>query len=206
MAKYQGFWDRIANTYAKTPIKNQQAFNEMVENIRKHVDKDDSVLDFGCGTGTYSIAIADKVNKILATDISQKMLAIAAARAEERGIENITFEQLEIFDSRLKPASFSAVLAFNILHLQQDLDKALSRIAELLQPGGLLISKSVCLGGSISPILFIMKPFSKLGLLPFVQRFTPAELQAAMQRNHLNVLETKDNYQGSHEYFIVARK
>ncbi len=206
MYKYQRFWDRIANIYAKAPIKDQQAFNNMVENIRKHVKESDTVFDFGCGTGTYSIAIADKVKSIHATDISEKMLSIADKRASHQGIGNINFEHLGIFDTKLQPESYSVVLAFNILHLQQDLNKALHRINELLVPGGLLISKTVCAGEIFSLVTFLMKPFSKLHILPHINSFSFAELQTLISQNQLKILETTKNYKGSTEYFIVAQK
>jgi hypothetical protein len=44
----QGFWDRIAKSYANSPINNQQAINAMLGNICKHVKESDTVLDFGC--------------------------------------------------------------------------------------------------------------------------------------------------------------
>lgn len=206
MYKYQGFWDRIANTYAKKPIKDQTAFDNMVKNIRKHVKESDTVLDFGCGTGTYSIAIADKVKSIHATDISEKMLAIATERAHERSIDNINFEHVGIFDTKLQPASYSVVLACNVLHLQQDLNKVLQRINELLMPGGLLISKTVCAGEKFSLVTLLMKPFSKLGILPYINCFSFAQLQASISQNELNILETLDNYEGSMEHLVVAQK
>jgi 2-polyprenyl-3-methyl-5-hydroxy-6-metoxy-1,4-benzoquinol methylase len=206
MYKYQGFWDRIANTYAKKPIKDQKAFDNMVRNIRKHVKETDTVFEFGCGTGTYSIAIADKVKSVHATDISEKMLAIASERANKRGIGNMNFEHLGIFDAKLQPESYTVVLAFNVLHLQQDVNKVLQRINELLMPGGLLISKTVCAGEKFSLVTFLMKPFSKLGILPYINCFSLAQLQASISQNQLKIVETKDNYEGSMEYFVVAQK
>ncbi|KPJ95414.1 MAG: hypothetical protein AMJ53_02790 [Gammaproteobacteria bacterium SG8_11] len=206
MYKYQGFWDRISNTYANSPIKDQQAFDDMVQNIRQHVKESDFVFDFGCGTGTYSIAIADKVKSIHAIDISEKMLAIAGKRANNRGIGNINFEHLGIFDTKLQPESYTVVLAFSILHLQQDLNKVLHRISELLMPGGLLITKTVCGGEKLSLATFFMTPFSKLGLLPHLNCFSFAELQASISENQLKILETKANPKDSMEYFIVAQK
>lgn len=206
MYQCQGFWDRIANRYAKTPIKGQQAFDNMVEDIRKHVKESDTVFDFGCGTGTYSIAIADKVSSIHATDISEKMLSIAGERASSRGIGNINFKHLEIYDNKLRPESYNVVLAFSVLHLQQDLNNVLHRINELLVPGGLLISKTTCVGEKFSWLTVLMKPFSKLRLLPEVNGFSFAELQAAINRNQLKILETSENDKDSMEYFIVAQK
>lgn len=206
MYKYQRFWDFLAKTYAKTPIKNQQAFNKMIENIRKHVNKTDNVFDFGCGTGTYSIAITGKVNTIHATDISKKMLSIACERASSRGIDNINFEHLEIFDKKLHSESYNVVLAFNILHLQPDLNKTLHRIYDLLAPGGLLISKTACVGESFSFAMHLMKPLSKLGLMPHVNVFTFDQLQTSISLSQLKILEADENMGDSMEYFVVAQK
>lgn len=207
MYKFQGFWDRIANTYARAPIRNPEAHQAMIDNIREHTRKSDYVLDFGCGTGTYSIAIADNVRAIHATDISPKMLAIAEQRAGEQDIENISFEYLGLFDRKLVRESYSVVLAFNILHLQQDLDATLERIYQLLTPGGLLITKSVCAGEKFSLTPYLLKPFSKLGILPHVNHFTVAQLQQSLKKNHLVIIDTRQNLDdGSMEYFIVARK
>lgn len=178
----------------------------MIENIRKYFNKNDTVLDFGCGTWTYSIAIADKVHSIHATDISEKMLAIATERANKRGIVNIRFEQLDLFDTSLQDESYNVVLAFNILHLQQDLNQTLQKIEDLLKPGGLLISKSVCAGETCPLILFLMNPFSKLGLLPHVSCFSFFELQNSISQNQMKILESRENHKGSNEYFIVAQK
>lgn len=206
MYRYQGFWDRIANKYANNPIKDQRTFQTLVEHIRKHVKESDTVLDFGCGTGTYSMAIADKVQTIHAIDISEKMLAIARQRASSHDNNNIHCEHLEIFDSKLRLASYDVVLAFNILHLQQDLDQVVERIKELLVPGGLLISKTVCVKGISSMVPLLMRPFSKLGLLPHVTCMSFEQLQQAIQRHQLTILETLEKVPSTIEYFIVAQK
>jgi len=206
MYQNQRFWDRIANAYANNPIKNQHAFNELVGLIRNHIKQNDTVLDFGCGTGTYSMAIADKVKSIHAIDISEKMLAIARQRVTDRDIGNIRFDQLEIFDTKLQPASYSVVLAFNILHLQKNLDRTLARIKELLTPGGLLISKTVCTGKIFSPIIWLLTPVIKLGLLPEFNCISLIQLQQAIIRNDLQILETVPHGKGSVEYFIAAQK
>jgi hypothetical protein len=113
---------------------------------------------------------------------------------------------MEIFDKKLLPESYTVVLAFNVLHLQQDLNKVLQRINELLIPGGLLISKTVCAGEKFSLVTCLMKPFSKLGILPHVSCFSLAQLQASIRQNQLKIVETMDNDDGSMEYFIVAQK
>jgi methylase of polypeptide subunit release factors len=55
-----------------------------------------TVLEFGCGTGSTAIAHAPYVKRILATDVSAKMIEIARANAERAGIENVTFGQAAV--------------------------------------------------------------------------------------------------------------
>ena len=51
------------------------------------------VLEFGCGTGSTALAHAPFVRHILATDISEKMLEIARAKAADGSVHNVTFQQ-----------------------------------------------------------------------------------------------------------------
>jgi len=210
MYKYEKFWNRIANTYAKAPIKDQHTFNQTIDDIKKHLMTNDKVLDYGCGTGTYSIAIGDNVKSIHAIDFSSKMVCIATGRAKDSNKTNIRFEHMTVFDDRLQPGSFDVVLAFNILHLQQNLDETLHRINELLKPGGRLISKTVCLGEKSALfsylIFYVIKPISKLGILPHIISFTFAELEASINKHQMQIIETKELPADTPTCFVVATK
>ena len=70
MNKAERFWDRRARNYAKHPIKDEQAFQSSIEKVKSNLSKTDTVLDYGCGTGTVSNLIAGNVKAIQAIDIS----------------------------------------------------------------------------------------------------------------------------------------
>lgn len=78
------------------------------------------VLDYGCGTGTTSGEIANRVKEIHSIDISSKMIQIAKRKAVASKVENINFFQTDIFDKRYKKESFDVILAFNMLHTVAD--------------------------------------------------------------------------------------
>ena len=42
----------------------------------KHVDPDDTLVEVGCGTGAETVEISKHAARIVATDISEKMLDI----------------------------------------------------------------------------------------------------------------------------------
>lgn len=74
---------------------------------------------------------------------------------------------------RFAGASFEAVLTLNLLHLLPGLTQDLKRIHQMIKPGGLFISRSVCLNAKALPLrLRILKraiPLTqKLGKVPFV--------------------------------------
>jgi SAM-dependent methyltransferase len=52
---------------------------------------DDVVLDLGAGTGAISLALAQSAGEVVGRDISEGMLAEARRKADERGIENVSF-------------------------------------------------------------------------------------------------------------------
>jgi ubiquinone/menaquinone biosynthesis C-methylase UbiE len=47
---------------------------------------------FGCGTGTTALKLAPSLGRIMATDISGEMIAIAREKARAEGCGNATFE------------------------------------------------------------------------------------------------------------------
>jgi ubiquinone/menaquinone biosynthesis C-methylase UbiE len=79
-----------------------------------------TVLDFGCGSGTYTIPaakIAGKEGKVYALDKDKKALAQLVQKAESAGLENIkridTSGDLKI---PLKDESVDIVLLYDVFH------------------------------------------------------------------------------------------
>lgn len=206
MFKNEKFWNRIASHYASVPIKDQLLFEKTIADIQGYLKTDDKLLDFGCGTGTYSIAVADNVKTITAIDISSSMIDIATERGKEAGKSNIDFEYMSLFDERLNASSYDVVLAFNVFHLQEDLDMVLHRIYQLLSPQGRLVCKSVCMGRPFKLVAPLINFFSQLNILPRINAFTHIELEALMKKNKLKVVDSKDHSEVEKTHFIVAEK
>ena len=143
LKRVEKFWDRISKKYDKRENTFNPTYIKSVRNTKKLLKNDDVVLDYACATGNLSIDIAANVKQIYAVDISSKMIQLAKGKALKRKVENVIFEHSTIFDKRLNNNSFNAVLGFNILHLLDDGEKAIERINELLNPGGLFISNTV---------------------------------------------------------------
>src|SRR5947209_158455 len=70
------------------------------------------VLDVACGTGAPSLKVARRVGttgSVVATDISEEPLKIAAERAKERGLTNIRFERVDVHQLPYPDAEFDLI-------------------------------------------------------------------------------------------------
>lgn len=149
MAQASGFWDRHAKGYAKKPVADEAAYQKKLRITQDYLKPDMEVLEFGCGTGTTALIHAPYVRHIRAVDISGKMLEIARNKAAAKNITNVTFEQAGIDDLSAADASYDAVMGHSILHLLQDKESVIARVFKMLNPGGIFVSSTVCLGGKM---------------------------------------------------------
>ncbi len=98
------------------------------------------------------------------------------------------------------------VLAFNILHLLEDAQKAVHRASELLEPGGLFVSVTPCLGEAGMVLRTILPLISKFKILSYLRTFRTAEVKDLMSDGELQTLESEVLEGTIPSYFVVARK
>ena len=198
------FWDRIADRYAKKPIADEAAYAKKLEMTRKYLREDAEILEIGCGTGGTAIAHAPHVARVLATDVSAKMLEHGRERAKAAGIDNVTFRQAAAEDIGVGEASFDAVLALSLLHLLEDRALVLSRIHGWLKPGGIFVSSTAVLGDGMRWFRFIGPIGHWLGLIPMVRIFSRAELEASITDAGFEILESWQPNKLTD--FVIARR
>ncbi|HPG41594.1 MAG TPA: class I SAM-dependent methyltransferase [bacterium] len=211
MDRSKKFWDYTAKNFDKNEEPFARGYARMIANTQKYLHKDAIVMDFACGTGKVCCEIADRVQRIQAIDISDKMLGLAKIKAEHRKINNIHFEQATLFDERYKKESFNIILAFNVLHGLENPDKVMLRCKELLKPGGTLITSTPCLGAEMAlgmktsfSLVFLL---TKLGIIPLhITRYKSPELDDLTIRAGFRILETDYFYDRIAGYFIAAQK
>lgn len=204
MKESKEFWDKTAPRYAKSPIRDEKTYQKKLAITQEYFRPDSSVLEFGCGTGSTAIIHAPYVKHIVATDISDKMLDIAEQKARNAGIENIIFQQGTLDSLELEAESYDAVLGLNILHLLEDVDGAISRVHELLKPGGVFVS-STALVDEINFFWRLLIPLMQLlGFAPYVNRFGKQTLLAKLANSGFSI--NHEWQPGKESIFIVARK
>jgi SAM-dependent methyltransferase len=99
------------------------------------------VLDVAAGTGEQTLLAARRVGPngfVLATDVSARMLAVAAEAARQVGLTNIETRLMDARTLDLEPESFDAAISRVALMLIPERAKALTGICRALRPGGKL--------------------------------------------------------------------
>ncbi len=203
------FWDRAAENYAKSPIKDMESYEYTLGRIKSCLSESDQVLEVGCGTGSTSLLLAPAVAQVTASDISRNMIRIAEQKASKEGVQNVSFVTSDVFDATLDQGPYDAVLALNVIHLIDDTPGAMKRISQLVKPGGTFISKTVCRPGKGTPFKFrlmlmilpLMQFFRKA---PFVQFMEIPELEGHIADAGFKIIETSDSPPPSR--FIIAKK
>ncbi|MHA7818885.1 MAG: class I SAM-dependent methyltransferase [Erythrobacter sp.] len=201
----QQFWDRIAPKYARKPIKDEAAYEAMVKQVRRVLRPNDRVLELGCGTGSTALLLAPHVERVIATDISSKMIEIALSKLGSHTPENIEFRQADAADL-IGTGSFDAILASSLLHLVRSVPLVLEQAFKQLRPGGLFIAKTVCLKHASAPIRAMVRILSWIGLAPKVAFLSLDDLETEIDR--AGFLIEHIEYFGTSQInpFIVARR
>jgi ubiquinone/menaquinone biosynthesis C-methylase UbiE len=99
------------------------------------------VLDVGCGTGVLSFLLLERgAKKVVCGDISEYMLDQARAKAAQKGYEEnrIGFRQLDAEALPFEDNRFDFAITGMTSGLLPDLGKAISEMARVTRPGGLV--------------------------------------------------------------------
>jgi ubiquinone/menaquinone biosynthesis C-methylase UbiE len=159
-AQQRQIWDNAAagwQTWWETIERGAQKVNDKIVELAE-IKSGDRVLDIATGIGEPAVTAAKKVmpsGKVVATDISPQMLAIAKTRAKSLGLDGIMeFRESdgEKLDFPESTAKFDAVLSRWGLMFFPNLSAALVKIRQMLVTNGRL-SAAVWSAPSKVPLL-----------------------------------------------------
>jgi SAM-dependent methyltransferase len=136
------FYSEFSKNYDKIfPLNDKKL--ELIDNTFKNLkDKRDDIklLDVGCGTGSYSIALAEKGYQLKAVDIDAEMISIAESKMEEARVD-VDFYRLGMLNlkEKFKSASFDGIYIIGnvLVHLKrEEIKEFLELAAQLLRDSG----------------------------------------------------------------------
>lgn len=130
------FWSSVAESYDR--VVDQQIGGTTRAMVRERVARESPLgraVEFGCGTGFFTDALARKAQTLLATDLSPGMLALARRRVEA---DNVLFQAEDCQHTSLGDGAFDTAFASLVIHFTEP-ERAVAEMHRILRPGGTLI-------------------------------------------------------------------
>jgi ubiquinone/menaquinone biosynthesis C-methylase UbiE len=111
--------------------------------LQRYVDKPLRILDLGCGFGKSALPIAQKWREaeVEGVDLSEGCLRLAAVEASDEHLDNLSYRQGDVADTKALDRSYDLVTSTMLLH---ELDNAalkdvMKEAYRVLAPGGHLV-------------------------------------------------------------------
>lgn len=137
-----GVWDTISDRYLRDiDDRFTSVVNGCVE--RAGLGSGEKVLDLGTGTGAVAAAAARAVGPggaVVGVDISPQMLALAAARRDALGLDNVELRLGRAEELPADDASFDVLVASLSLMYVIDREAGARECARVVRPGGRFVA------------------------------------------------------------------
>ena len=107
-----------------------------------YIEPGQTVLDLGCGSGTFTIAMAKMVGesgRVIAVDLQDEMLQMVKQKAVKEGLDSRITTHKSAPDGIGVSDKVDFALAFYMIHEVPDADAFLMEVARLLKPSGKLL-------------------------------------------------------------------
>ena len=109
--------------------------------LKSKIKLGDSILDYGCGPGSYSFAalkVIGESGRLFAADINPLALKKVEKKASKRGIENIKMI-LTYCNTDITDESLDVVICFDVMHNIKEKDTILKEFHRVLKPKSFLL-------------------------------------------------------------------
>lgn len=166
------FWNSQAKNIDNQPHDDLRG---LVKRCQKYLKPEDEVLDYGCGSGQSSLMLSEDVKTVLGLDYASEMIACCKPKVKQG--EGLKFICGDIHTKALKKNHFDAIVAFNILHLVDDLEGTLDAMARLVKAEGTILAYTPLVRENRNLVCLIIRLLSKLGLVVPVRALSHRKLK-----------------------------
>ncbi|HEX3791326.1 MAG TPA: methyltransferase domain-containing protein [Pseudonocardiaceae bacterium] len=132
-----GHHDSVLRSHRSRTVANSAAY------LVPHLTAGASLLDVGCGPGTITVELAQRVapGRVTAIDASEPVLAEARSLAAERGVTSVEFTTGDVHALDFPDNTFDLVHAHQVLQHVHDPVLALREMARVCRPGGVIAAR-----------------------------------------------------------------
>jgi SAM-dependent methyltransferase/biotin operon repressor len=133
----RAYFDELAGRFGKdyVPGRSWKALAEALIKVLNY----QIVADLGAGEGTLAQLLAQRAEKVIAVDLSPKMVEFGQELATRNGLKNLEYRIGDIEAPPIEDASLDLAILSQALHHAEHPQKALDAAFRILKPGGRLI-------------------------------------------------------------------
>ena len=133
----RAYFDELAGRFGKdyVPGRSWKALAEALIKVLNYR----VVADLGAGEGTLAQLLAQRAEKVIAVDLSPKMVEFGQNLARENGLTNLEYRIGDIEAPPIDDASLDLAVLSQALHHAENPQRALDAAFRILKPGGRLI-------------------------------------------------------------------
>ncbi|HEY1119954.1 MAG TPA: metalloregulator ArsR/SmtB family transcription factor [Haloferula sp.] len=133
----RAYFDELAGRFGKdyVPGRSWKALAEALIKVLNYK----VVADLGAGEGTLAQLLAQRAEKVIAVDLSPKMVEFGQQLATQNGLKNLEYRIGDIEAPPIDDASLDLAILSQALHHAEHPQKALDEAFRILKPGGRLI-------------------------------------------------------------------
>lgn len=207
MEEKEEYWSKFAGTFdGDVEYIVGPEINDAIRDKLGQLDNLGIAVEFGCGTGIFTSALAGNADSVVATDLSDEMLEKARHRLADYG--NVMVRKASCYNSGFDAGEFDTALIANTLHMLEMPEDALREISRVLKPGGRLIVFSYT--GRHMPRdekeELANRFFEKWGKPPYAKNFSLETLGEFVSGAGFEVKESVVLGEGVKAVFLVAEK
>lgn len=190
--KKERYWSKYAHTYDDYTeyVIGRTIRQTIIKRLSEEHDLGETI-EFGCGTGYFTKAIAKNVKHVTATDLSDEMLEIAKMQLEE--FQNVTIQKADCEGAFYSSEAFDTVFMANVIHTIENPLKALQESYRILKNEGLLLIVSYTDYGMnwFEKIELGIRYLAKFGMPPpyGLRNYSPDELKSTVKNAGFKVEE-----------------
>jgi ArsR family transcriptional regulator len=135
--KARAYFDALAGKFGRTycPGRSWKALAETLLKLMPPM----VIADLGAGEGTFSQLLAQRAEKVIAIDNSEKMVEYGASVARENGYHNLEYRLGEIEAPPIAEGTVDLAFFSQSLHHAEHPHLAIAAAHRLLKPGGRII-------------------------------------------------------------------
>ena len=132
------YWSRFSDTYDENQayVVGKDFIGEIDRELSK-LPKLGKTVELGCGTGIFTDLIIPKTMHLVATDLSNELLALARKRLSNN--PKVMIQNENCMATSFASGAFDSAFMANLIHVVEHPDKVLQECHRVLRKGGMMI-------------------------------------------------------------------